>query len=72
MSPLAIGDRVELRGGAYLLRTGRISLVGRTGVVEQFHARLIEVRLDRPDGDGPAVVVVGRSDLVRLDDEVTA
>jgi hypothetical protein len=72
VSALAVGDRVAIRSGAYLLRTGRISLVGRTGRVEHFHARLIEVRLDRPDGDGPAVVVVGRSDLVRLDDEVPA
>lgn len=69
---LSVGDRVALRSGSYVLATGRISLVGRTGRVEHFHSRLIEVRLDDPTEDGPKVVVVGRRDLVRLDGEEVA
>lgn len=69
---LLIGDRVRLVRGTYHLRHGSMSLAGRTGTVEVLFARTIHVRLDRLDGDGPPSVLVGRDDLVRIDNEVAA
>jgi len=66
--PLTIGDRVRLVRGIYHLSRGTLSLAGRTGTVEVLFAKTIHVRLDRPDGDGPESVLVGRDDLIRIDD----